>query len=130
MPVTRSAARAATGVVAKIETAAKAFASSTTKKRKAEVVEKTTVKKQRASKKTTEKATQDSEKINQAQQPVAPNASLTLTSSAPTFLPAKLSFSFHEAKTHLISADPRFEDVFNKMKCRPYEHLERIDPFR
>lgn len=45
-------------------------------------------------------------------------------------LPAILSFSFDEAKKHLIKVDPRFEDLFAKLKCRPFEHLERVDPFR
>ncbi|OSD06705.1 DNA glycosylase [Trametes coccinea BRFM310] len=45
-------------------------------------------------------------------------------------VPAVLTFSFEEAKRHLISVDPRFEDVFRRVKCRPFEHLERVDPFR
>ena len=49
---------------------------------------------------------------------------------APSFLPAVLSFSFDEAKDHLTRVDPRFEDLFGKLKCRPFQHLERVDPFR
>ena len=45
-------------------------------------------------------------------------------------VPAVLTFSFEEAKQHLIGVDPRFEDVFRRVKCKPYEHLERVDPFR
>ncbi|TCD59784.1 hypothetical protein EIP91_011467, partial [Steccherinum ochraceum] len=44
-------------------------------------------------------------------------------------VPATLTFSFEKAKQHLISADPRFEDIFDKMKCKPFEHLEQFDPF-
>ena len=47
-----------------------------------------------------------------------------------TFLPAKLTFSFDDARSHLVNADTRFEDLFTKMKCRPFEHLARMDPFR
>jgi DNA-3-methyladenine glycosylase II len=45
-------------------------------------------------------------------------------------LPAKLSFSFEEAKRHLINTDNRFQDLFNKMTCKPFEHLEQVHPFR
>lgn len=48
----------------------------------------------------------------------------------PELLPAVLTFSLDEAKQHLIQADPRFEDLFSRLKCRPWEHLERVDPFR
>ncbi|KAI0355656.1 DNA glycosylase [Trametes cingulata] len=44
-------------------------------------------------------------------------------------VPAVLTFSFEEAKRHLISVDPRFEEVFRRVKCRPFEQLERVDPF-
>ncbi|EIN12006.1 DNA glycosylase [Punctularia strigosozonata HHB-11173 SS5] len=45
-------------------------------------------------------------------------------------VPAVLTFSFEGAKRHLISVDGRFADVFAKMKCRPFQNLERVDPFR
>ena len=45
-------------------------------------------------------------------------------------IPAKLAFSFEEAKAHLIDADPRFEELFQRVKCRPFEELEPVDPFR
>ncbi|PSR73342.1 hypothetical protein PHLCEN_2v10807 [Hermanssonia centrifuga] len=51
-------------------------------------------------------------------------------SKPPALVPAKLTFSFEEARQHLINADIRFEDIFDRMKCRPYEHLEQFDPFR
>lgn len=47
-----------------------------------------------------------------------------------TLVPAKLTFDLEEAKSHLIDADARFEDIFSRMPCRPYERLEQIDPFR
>ncbi|KZT10642.1 DNA glycosylase [Laetiporus sulphureus 93-53] len=45
-------------------------------------------------------------------------------------VPAVLTFSFEHAKEHLIRVDRRFEDVFQRLKCKPFEHLERVDPFR
>lgn len=59
--------------------------------------------------------------------PVVP----TSENGAPqAFVPAVLTFSFEDAKKHLISVDPRFEDIFERLKCKPFEHLERVDPFR
>ncbi|CAE6444606.1 unnamed protein product [Rhizoctonia solani] len=48
----------------------------------------------------------------------------------PVLIPAKLTFSFEEAKTHLIKADGRFESIFRELKCRPFEQLEPVDPFQ
>lgn len=45
-------------------------------------------------------------------------------------VPAALTFSFEEAKAHLIRADHRFEDIFTKLKCKPFELLEQVHPFR
>ncbi|KAL0955964.1 hypothetical protein HGRIS_002146 [Hohenbuehelia grisea] len=45
-------------------------------------------------------------------------------------VPAVLSFRFEDARQHLINADERFEDLFNKLKCKPYEHLETVHPFQ
>ncbi|KIO30709.1 hypothetical protein M407DRAFT_14276 [Tulasnella calospora MUT 4182] len=44
-------------------------------------------------------------------------------------IPATLSFDFAEAKKHLINADSRFEKLFSKLKCRPYEELDAVEPF-
>ncbi|GJE94973.1 DNA glycosylase [Phanerochaete sordida] len=49
---------------------------------------------------------------------------------AEPLVPAELTFEFADAKQHLVRADPRFADVFDRLKCRPFEHLERVDPFR
>ncbi|KAG8834247.1 hypothetical protein FRC17_009323 [Serendipita sp. 399] len=48
----------------------------------------------------------------------------------PTFLPANLSFSYDDAQRHLINADTRFSGVFERLKCRPFVQLERVEPFR
>ena len=52
------------------------------------------------------------------------------TGGAHAMVPAELTFSFDEAKNHLIQADSRFEVIFNTLGCRPFEQLERVDPFR
>jgi DNA-3-methyladenine glycosylase II len=49
---------------------------------------------------------------------------------APTLVPAVLTFSFEDAKQHLIRVDHRFEDLFSKMPCKPFEHLDQVHPFR
>jgi len=41
-----------------------------------------------------------------------------------------LPFDFEEAKQHLINTDARFEDLFSKLPCKPFEHLEQVHPFR
>ena len=48
----------------------------------------------------------------------------------PALVPAELSFSFEEAKQHLIKADTRFQDVFATAICTPYQKLDRVEPFR
>ncbi|KAL1704113.1 DNA glycosylase [Schizophyllum commune] len=45
-------------------------------------------------------------------------------------LPAILTFDYAEAKRHLISVDSRFEELFERLPCKPYEHLETVHPFR
>lgn len=45
-------------------------------------------------------------------------------------IPAALTFSFEAAKQHLISADSRFDDVFKRLPCGPYEKLDPVDPFK
>jgi DNA-3-methyladenine glycosylase II len=45
-------------------------------------------------------------------------------------LPAKLTFSLEDAKSHLVKADRRFGNVFARMPCKPFERLEGVHPFR
>ncbi|KAJ6625650.1 DNA glycosylase [Mycena sp. CBHHK59/15] len=56
----------------------------------------------------------------------------TTTTSEPDFVPADavLTFSFEDAKKHLIHADRRFEDIFNRLECKPFQQLEQLHPFR
>ncbi|KAG6862247.1 hypothetical protein C0995_002178 [Termitomyces sp. Mi166 len=53
-----------------------------------------------------------------------------LPHKAQPMVPALLTFSFEEGKKHLISVDHRFRDLFGKMQCKPFEHLEMVHPFR
>lgn len=46
------------------------------------------------------------------------------------FVPAVLTFNFDHAKEYLIQVDNRFEDLFSRMPCKPFEHLEQVHPFR
>ncbi|KZT26847.1 DNA glycosylase [Neolentinus lepideus HHB14362 ss-1] len=62
--------------------------------------------------------------------PVQPIAATAQDGATQAFVPAVLTFSFEDAKEHLIGVDPRFESIFDKLKCKPFEHLERVDPFR
>jgi len=63
--------------------------------------------------------------------PLSTEVNTVLSSArANPFLPAVLSFSFDVAKNHLIDADSRFKGIFEKLPCRPFEHLDRVDPFR
>lgn len=56
--------------------------------------------------------------------------SLSASTSSKQFLPATLKFSFEEGKQHLISVDSRFEKLFNRTQCKPFEQLETVHPFR
>jgi DNA-3-methyladenine glycosylase II len=60
--------------------------------------------------------------------PSAPESNGVETSVLPPALPK--GFSFQEARRHLINADGRFEDIFDKLLCRPFENLEQNDPFK
>ena len=62
-----------------------------------------------------------------ASSPILPHQN---ASEPEVLVPAILSFDFEEAKRHLIEVDHRFEDLFSKMPCKPFQHLEQIHPFR
>jgi DNA-3-methyladenine glycosylase II len=64
------------------------------------------------------------------EQPPPPAPKVDWDVERPSYLPAELSFSYEEAKGHLINADPRFESVFERLACRPFIQLERLEPFR
>ncbi|KAK7472543.1 hypothetical protein VKT23_000658 [Stygiomarasmius scandens] len=64
--------------------------------------------------------------------PVATPSARTIPDAGPppVLVPAKLTFSFEDAKKHLINVDPRFQVLFDKLHCKPYEQLEQVHPFR
>ena len=139
MAVTRSATRststaaaATAGNVADATDTEKAKAPATAKKRKAATSSaQTAQKKPRTAQKTAKAATS----TNAGSSAVAASSTTAVPTPIPNpegeeLVPAVLTFSFEEAKSHLISVDPRFEEVFRRVKCRPFEHLERVDPFR
>ncbi|PPQ98612.1 hypothetical protein CVT24_003945 [Panaeolus cyanescens] len=53
-----------------------------------------------------------------------------IPTSEEDLVPATLTFNFQAAKEHLIQADHRFKDLFSKLKCKPFEELEQVHPFR
>ncbi|OCH95080.1 DNA glycosylase [Obba rivulosa] len=131
MPVTRSATRAATAtsVPAQADVAETGKANGRASKRKeTDADAPAPVKKSR--KKTTAKAEDAAAAPAPAQAAATPVLPPIPPGEPAAFVPAVLTFSFEDAKKHLIDVDRRFEDVFARMKCRPFEHLERVDPFR
>jgi hypothetical protein len=64
--------------------------------------------------------------------PASPASSDATTppDAANDLIPAALSFDFDSARKHLIKVDARFGDLFMRMRCRPFEHIEAVDPFR
>ncbi|TFY73663.1 hypothetical protein EWM64_g10350 [Hericium alpestre] len=127
MPTTRSATRAqtqATQPSAEVPIAApkNAKAGQTTKRKAANASADVSGKKKRV-------ATSKTDVLEPAQatrRPTVPPPD----SFIPVLLPAKLTFSLEEAKAHLSRADKRFEDVFTRLPCKPFEKLERVEPFR
>ncbi|KAF8625406.1 hypothetical protein AX15_005371 [Amanita polypyramis BW_CC] len=112
MPVTRSAARAANGLLADSQ------------KRKADKSASSHSKRLRASKSSVTVASSKKEDSNNQ---LERNVHQPMSEQV---VPATLTFSFEEGRKHLISVDRRFEKLFNKMPCKPFEHLETVHPFR
>lgn len=61
---------------------------------------------------------------------VAPISSALSAVSGSASIPATLTFSFEDAKNHLIGVDARFDELFGRLKCKPFEELEVVNPFR
>ncbi|KAF7793830.1 hypothetical protein EIP86_004951 [Pleurotus ostreatoroseus] len=131
MPLTRSASRAAAAAVASLHIAEDAAPPAP------EMPQKSRPTKRKAAssgaKKATRKKSRTEDQIEQEPAPAAKEAvvkTIPRDDTPPVLVPAQLTFSFEDAKAHLIEADARFEDLFDRLKCRPFEHLERVDPFR
>lgn len=62
--------------------------------------------------------------------PTGPVPEIPTDPDVDTLVPAVLTFSLKAAKEHLIGVDRRFEAIFNKLSCKPYENLEQFHPFQ
>ena len=132
MAVTRSATRSTTVVAAGTGRATAAPTAATvtktaTKRKAAAAPKEPAKKKARATKGSSESSIP---KIKAAEPPATTVIPPVPAAGGEELLPAVLSFSFEEAKQHLISVDPRFEDVFRRVSCSPFERLETVDPVR
>ena len=76
------------------------------------------------------KLTKNAKKLAKQEAPPNTDPEQHQSASNAMLVPAVLTFDFQEAKRHLIQADHRFEDLFQRMSCKPFEHLEQLDPFR
>lgn len=120
MPITRSSTRSASGVAASVKIASPP-----------PVAQKRKLSQAKDSKKRPKTTFSPATATGQASDEGFSTAvSTTDPNQSPQLVPAVLTFSFEEAKKHLISVDPRFEDLFSKMKCKPFEQLEQVHPFR
>jgi DNA-3-methyladenine glycosylase II len=121
MPITRSATRASTTASSVPKVAANA------PKRK--VATAASYKAPRKKRRANEEPEAPVE--NHGSPPSAPTLPvIPFAASPPVIVPAVLSFSFEDAKEHLIEADERFKDVFERMKCTPFQELDQMEPFR
>jgi len=84
-------------------------------------------KKPRARKRKAEDEQPTPSKLAKVSPPQADDAAVVAEEA---LVPAVLSFDFETAKAHLIQVDGRFEDLFSKLTCKPFEHLEAVHPFR
>ncbi|KAG5637038.1 hypothetical protein H0H81_006033 [Sphagnurus paluster] len=100
------------------------ISSNTPQKRKPEEADVTNIKT------LNEKRARTQPKVLTKGQTLIPIPSSSSSKASLPLLPAVLTFSCAEAKNHLISVDRRFTELFSKMRCKPYEHLEQVHPFR
>ena len=138
MPVTRAASTRITRASAKAKAVEKEVLSDVDSGAESEVApKKTTAGTKRKAKATTTKRKTPAKKAKAAPEPEEiledvelPPPSVPADDPSRNLVPAKLTFSFEDAKKHLISVDSRFEILFTRLKCRPFEHLQQFDPFR
>ncbi|KAL0581884.1 hypothetical protein V5O48_000113 [Marasmius crinis-equi] len=136
MPVTRSNTRAASSTTVRETVVIKTpKANSATKKGKRKVAEDEdeqanpdakTVKKARVTK--TVKATTSASTVTAAVTTSVVSTAVVVPipenqDEEDALVPAQLSFSFEDAKAHLISADARFEDIFERLACQQISWL-------
>ncbi|CAL1707100.1 unnamed protein product [Somion occarium] len=126
MPITRSASRNNTVNMTDVvdnppEVATKK--TNGTKRKAANGGGRTSKKKAKAEVK--EEESEESEDVNID----LPPPSVPLDDPSRSLVPAELTFSFDDAKKHLISVDARFKILFDRLGCGPFEHLQQFDPF-
>ncbi|KAG1855755.1 hypothetical protein DFJ58DRAFT_716186 [Suillus subalutaceus] len=133
MPVTRSATRSVASTPAggsnKTTTIVSPSAVGKSNKRKAAEETPAAKKTPRAKKTKSSDESAETPPTSNAFIPPPPPPLQTESEEKP-LVPAALTFSFEEAKAHLIRADHRFEDIFTKLRCKPFELLEQVHPFR
>jgi DNA-3-methyladenine glycosylase II len=120
MPVTRSASGRSASAASAASTHTKTAA-----KRKA-----TPTSSQKSPKKPRTAASASASSVAQAPAHIPQEKTTEATVPNAALVPAVLSFSFEDAKNHLTNTDERFQDLFDKLTCRPFEHLEQVHPFR
>ena len=126
MPTTRSASRGAISTVAPEEPAVAPQPRATKRKASGATVDA----EPKAPKKRATKATKSKVESVPAPSTVGFEIPPVGDAQALELLPAKLTFSFDEAKAHLIKSDSRFADVFARQMCKPFEKLDRVEPFK
>lgn len=127
MPITRSASRSNIARNPTPVEAHQAPSPTTPAKRKAKetpLTPATKEKKSRATKKPSEVPSVTQAQIDEFRR------NLPESGPAPGLVPAQLTFTFEEAKNHLINVDPRFQILFDRLSCKPFERLETVHPFR
>lgn len=133
MPITRSSTRlvATTTATSSIPSNPNnSEVKSTSRKRKPEAsLEENVAKKITKKKSATTAAVKETSQIQVAVQ-TEKNVSTTIANEDTSFVPAVLTFNLEEARDYLIQVDHRFEDLFDRMKCKPFENLEQVHPFR
>jgi len=118
MPVTRSATRATPAIIGALTSASakrKAIASSPSSTSKA---------------KKPKHSIPEQPVVEGALDSVLPKAPLSDRDNDQPMVDLVLDFSFEDAKAHLINVDPRFAELFKRLKCKPFQHLEQVHPFR
>ncbi|CCM05461.1 uncharacterized protein FIBRA_07681 [Fibroporia radiculosa] len=130
MPVTRSATRAAAGSFPAVNAPIVVAEPKKPLKRKAASVPAAKKETRKKAKADVSDDNDDATLSREDSEKDKGNPSVNAQGDAAALVPAVLTFSFEDAKEHLISADCRFEEMFKRMPCKPFEHLEQFDPFR
>ncbi|KAF9012308.1 DNA glycosylase [Cyathus striatus] len=131
MPTTRSSSiRFANATQPPPPTTSTRKSESTPRKRKSGRSSESTTQSNKKRKESSVETIENSRSQGSALPPTAGVVIPTAPTAADVLVPAVLTFSLEAAKSHLVSVDQRFEDLFVKMECKPFEELDRVHPFR